>query len=55
MIEEGGAIMYTVGKNGYYVQHKKTNYANFDKDPMKFYDNMFNQRKQGGVRVEVAQ
>lgn len=43
MIEEGGAIMYTVGKNGYYVQHKKTNYANFDKDPMKFYDSMFNQ------------
>jgi hypothetical protein len=32
-----------VGKNAYYVQHKKTNYANFEKDPMKFFEQMFNQ------------
>jgi hypothetical protein len=43
MLEQGRAILYQVGKNAYFVQHKKTNYANFDKDPMKFYDQMFNQ------------
>lgn len=36
--ENIGAIFYTVGKNAYYVQHKKTNYGTFDKDPMRFYD-----------------
>lgn len=43
LAENEGAIFYTVGKNAYYVQHKKTNYANFEKDPMKFFEQMFNQ------------